>query len=97
MSLLLLISVSSLLSIFKHKMHHGDGAQEWRAASPPGGGEGGLCTPRRALHLSPAGGCLAAWLMSQHWGRVGRDVGASEPFSGASDTQAAVEQPLLLL
>ena len=60
MLLLLLISVLSFLSIFKHKMYHGGGAQEVADSGPLGGGEVGLCIPQQALHVSPPGLYLAA-------------------------------------
>ena len=72
------------------------GHRRWQTAGPRGGVRSALHT-RRALRVSPPGAVLLPWLMSQHWGQAGCDLGAPELLSGASDTQAAMEQPLLLL
>ena len=78
-------------------MYHGGGAQEVADCRSPWWGEVGSRLPLRAQHVSPQGAVLLPWLKSQHWGQAGCDLGAPELLSGASDTQAAMEQPLLLL
>ena len=73
------------------------GHRRWQTPVPLVGVRSGSAYPSRRCMCHRPGAILLPWLMSQHWGQVGCDLGAPELLSGASDTQAAVEQPLLLL
>ena len=70
MSLLLLISVLSFLSIFKHKMYHGGGAQEVADCRSPWWGEVGSAYPTGRSTCHRPGGVRSAPLTPPGAARV---------------------------